>query len=89
VIWAVRAAEPDWAAVDDDPLPELAALNAAADELGRGASPAIELRAGRLVEALTGHGNMTVTPRNLGQVAEVVRDCRDMGYRMFSFQPAA
>jgi len=33
--------------------------------------------------------NMTVTPRNLGEVAEVVRDCRDMGYRMFSFQPAA
>ena len=33
--------------------------------------------------------NMTVTPRNLGQVAQVVRDCRDMGFRMFSFQPAA
>jgi len=33
--------------------------------------------------------NVTVTPRNLGQVAGVVRDCRDMGFRMFSFQPAA
>ena len=33
--------------------------------------------------------NMTVTPRNLDQVADVVRDCRDMGFRMFSFQPAA
>jgi len=33
--------------------------------------------------------NMTVTPRNLDQVAQVVRDCRDMGFRMFSFQPAA
>jgi hypothetical protein len=33
--------------------------------------------------------NMTVTPGNLGQVAEVVRDCRKMGYRVFSFQPAA
>jgi hypothetical protein len=33
--------------------------------------------------------NMTVTPGNLGQVAAVVRDCRAMGYRMFSFQPAA
>jgi hypothetical protein len=33
--------------------------------------------------------NMTVTPRNLGQVADVVRDCWDMGFRMFSFQPAA
>jgi MoaA/NifB/PqqE/SkfB family radical SAM enzyme len=33
--------------------------------------------------------NMTVTPRNLDQVAGVIRDCRDMGFRMFSFQPAA
>ncbi|MFP3989734.1 radical SAM protein [Streptomyces sp. E11-3] len=33
--------------------------------------------------------NMTVTPGNLDEVAEVVRDCRDMGYGMFSFQPAA
>ena len=33
--------------------------------------------------------NMTVTPANLGQVAAVVRDCRSMGYGMFSFQPAA
>ncbi len=32
---------------------------------------------------------MTVTPANLGQVAAVVRDCRAMGYGMFSFQPAA
>ncbi len=33
--------------------------------------------------------SMTVTPANLGQVAGVVRDCRVMGYGMFSFQPAA
>jgi hypothetical protein len=33
--------------------------------------------------------NMTVTPRNLDQVAGVIRDCRDMGFRMFSCQPAA
>lgn len=33
--------------------------------------------------------NMTVTPGNVGQVAEVIRACRDMGFRMFSFQPAA
>ncbi|HEY3190247.1 MAG TPA: hypothetical protein VGJ70_22345 [Solirubrobacteraceae bacterium] len=32
---------------------------------------------------------MTVTPRNLGQVAEVVRTCMDMGFGMLSFQPAA
>jgi len=33
--------------------------------------------------------NMTVTPGNLGEVASVIRDCRDMGFRMLSFQPAA
>jgi len=33
--------------------------------------------------------NMTVTPGNLGQVAEMLADCKGMGFRMFSFQPAA
>ena len=33
--------------------------------------------------------NMTVTPGNIDQVPGVIRDCRDMGFRMFSFQPAA
>ena len=33
--------------------------------------------------------NMTVTPRNLDQVAEVVRECQGMGFGMMSFQPAA
>jgi hypothetical protein len=33
--------------------------------------------------------NMTVTPGNVGEVASVIRSCRDMGFRMFSFQPAA
>jgi hypothetical protein len=33
--------------------------------------------------------NMTVTPRNLNQVAEVVSACLDMRYGMLSFQPAA
>jgi hypothetical protein len=33
--------------------------------------------------------NMTVTPANLDQVAQVVRDCRHLGFGMLSFQPAA
>ena len=33
--------------------------------------------------------NMTVTPRNIGQVAEVIEASNAMGFRMFSFQPAA
>ncbi len=46
------------------------------------------LRREHKVRSFLAH-NMTVTPANLGQVADVVRDCRDMGYGMFSFQPAA
>ncbi len=33
--------------------------------------------------------NMTVTPRNLGQVAEVARSTMELGFGMASFQPAA
>ncbi|MFA7324570.1 MAG: hypothetical protein WC005_09445, partial [Candidatus Nanopelagicales bacterium] len=33
--------------------------------------------------------NMTVTPANVGQVAEVVRATMSMGFSMLSFQPAA
>jgi hypothetical protein len=33
--------------------------------------------------------NITVTPRNVEQIPQLVRDCRHMGFRMFSFQPAA
>ena len=33
--------------------------------------------------------NMTVTPANIDEVAEVVDMCRHLGYRMCSFQPAA
>jgi hypothetical protein len=46
------------------------------------------LRREHKVRSFLAH-NMTVTPANLGQVAQVVRDCRHMGYGMFSFQPAA
>ncbi|MDQ4034202.1 MAG: radical SAM protein [Actinomycetota bacterium] len=46
------------------------------------------LRARHGVRFFLAH-NMTVTPANLGQVAELVRDCHPMGFGMFSFQPAA
>lgn len=47
-----------------------------------------KLRAKHGVRSFLAH-NMTVTPANLGQVAELVRDCHGMGFGMFSFQPAA
>jgi hypothetical protein len=48
----------------------------------------VRLRREHKVRCFLAH-NMTVTPANLGQVTGVVRDCRAMGYGMFSFQPAA
>lgn len=33
--------------------------------------------------------NMTVTPTDLGQIAQVIPDCHGDGFGMFSFQPAA
>ncbi len=33
--------------------------------------------------------NMTVTPRNVGEIAQVIRDCHGFGFGLFSFQPAA
>jgi len=74
VIWAVRAHEPAWGRVDDDPLPERARLNSAAEELARGASPAVELRRGMVTEAMHGEGEqVAVTLRN-GTTEEVVVD---------------
>src|SRR5205085_543985 len=74
VVWAVRSPDPSWGAVAEDPLPERAALNSEADELSRGASPAIDTRRGRVVEALGGRDErVAVTLRN-GQSEEIVVD---------------
>ena len=67
VVWAVRRSIPDWGAVQDDPLPERASLNAAAAELAGGASAAVTLRPGSVTEALHGRdGRIVVTLRNGG-----------------------
>ena len=47
-----------------------------------------DLRRRRGVGSYLAH-NMTVTPENLDQVDEVVREVSAMGYQMMSFQPAA
>ncbi|MGE0307647.1 MAG: hypothetical protein AB7Q27_18020, partial [Acidimicrobiia bacterium] len=46
------------------------------------------LRAVHGVRSYLAH-NMTVTPDNLGEVADVIGASRHQGWRMFSFQPAA
>jgi 2-polyprenyl-6-methoxyphenol hydroxylase-like FAD-dependent oxidoreductase len=73
VIWSVRSPDPDWGAVADDPLPERAALNAAADEIARRESP-IEARFGRVTEALTASGDGIAVTLGDGQTEELVVD---------------
>lgn len=46
------------------------------------------LRAEHGVRSFLAH-NMTVTPTNLSQLPGVIRECRDLGFGLFSFQPAA
>jgi NADPH-dependent 2,4-dienoyl-CoA reductase/sulfur reductase-like enzyme len=74
VVWAVRSPAPDWGAVDDDPLPERASLNAAAAAIAGGESPRIEMMPGTVTESLAERdGRVAVTLRN-GGVEEVVVD---------------
>lgn len=51
VVWAVRQSEPAWGSPVDDPLPIRAALAARARALFAGASPAVEMRRGVVVES--------------------------------------
>ena len=74
VVWAVRSPAPSWGVVADDPLPERAALGAAARELAGGASGAVELRPGAVTEALAGRGGRIVATLRNGEVEEVEVD---------------
>ncbi len=68
VVWAVRDPRPDWGAVAADPLPERAALAAAATRLQAGASAAVSVKAGSVTEALHARGvRIGVTLRNGGR----------------------
>jgi cation diffusion facilitator CzcD-associated flavoprotein CzcO len=74
IVWAVRSSDPTWFAVDDDPLPARAALTRGARDLAAGASPAVDVRLGRVTEALRADGErVAVTLRN-GAAEEVVVD---------------
>ncbi|HYO14026.1 MAG TPA: FAD-dependent oxidoreductase [Thermoanaerobaculia bacterium] len=65
VIWLLRSPEPCWDTGEGDPLPERAALAAAAAGLAAGASPAVEVRRGAVVEEIARpDGRFEVTLRN-------------------------
>jgi Pyridine nucleotide-disulphide oxidoreductase len=70
VIWALRSAQQDWGTHDGDPLPARAGLAAAASELAAGASPAIEVRRGVVVEEIARpNGKLRVVLRNGGDTS--------------------
>ncbi len=52
LVWAVRAQSPTWGAVEDDPLPDRAALAQSSRALADGAVPGVELVTGVEVESL-------------------------------------
>jgi 2-polyprenyl-6-methoxyphenol hydroxylase-like FAD-dependent oxidoreductase len=74
VIWAVRSDDPDWGAIENDPLRARRELNEAAAELAGSASPAVELVRGVVTERLVPlDGRVAVTLRN-GTPEEVAVD---------------
>lgn len=76
VVWAVRAAEPDWGAVPADPLPQRQELVDVADRLRAGKLPGIEVRTAVVVESLGPAGDgVAVTLRgDDGGTEEIVVD---------------
>ncbi len=72
VIWAVRAEDPDWGAVPDDPLPARAELTAAARNLAFGGTSDLELRTGVVVDSVepTADGIAATLRPRFGTTAE-------------------
>ncbi|MGH3973574.1 MAG: hypothetical protein ACRDS9_09630 [Pseudonocardiaceae bacterium] len=80
VLWAVRAAEPDWGEVPGDPLRQRQELVEVAQRLRSGAVPGMDVRTGVVVEALRAadddadHGVVVTLRSNDGGVEEIVVD---------------
>lgn len=68
VVWSFRATEPSWV-IEDDVLPERAALTAEAERIARGGSDAFEVHPGTVIEAIeptdSGAAGLRVTLRSL------------------------
>jgi hypothetical protein len=76
VVWAVRAADPDWGEVPGDPLPQRHELVEVAQRLHSGALPNVQVRTGVVVDALReSESGVVVTLRSTtGDVREIVVD---------------
>ncbi len=76
VVWAVRAADPDWGEVPGDPLPQRQVLVEVAQRLRAGEVPGVQVRTGVVVEALraTDDGVAVVLRSSTGDVEDIVVD---------------
>ncbi|MGH3673292.1 MAG: hypothetical protein ACRDSH_22145, partial [Pseudonocardiaceae bacterium] len=76
VVWAVRAADPDWGEVPGDPLPQRQELVEVAQRLRAGEVPGVRVRTGVVVDALRAAGDgVVVTLRSgNGEVEEITVD---------------
>jgi thioredoxin reductase len=80
VTWLLRNPEPSWGTHPGDPLPERAGLAATAAALADGASPAVAVRRGAVVEEISKpNGRFHVVLRN-GEGVEVDRILSLTGY---------
>ncbi|MGH3828154.1 MAG: hypothetical protein ACRDQX_13445 [Pseudonocardiaceae bacterium] len=76
VVWAVRAAEPHWGEIPEDPLPQRQALVEVAQRLRSGAVPGVRVRTGVVVDVLreTDDGVRVVLRSVTGATEEIVVD---------------
>ncbi|MGH3603745.1 MAG: hypothetical protein ACRDQI_06930 [Pseudonocardiaceae bacterium] len=76
VVWAVRAADPGWGEIPDDPLPQRQQLVEMSQRLHSGTVPGVQVRTGVVVDALRGTDDgVVVALRSItGDVEEIVVD---------------
>jgi hypothetical protein len=76
VVWAVRAADPDWGEVPHDPLPQRQELVEVSQRLRSGGVPGVRVRPGVVVDALgeADDGVIVTLRSNTGDVEEIVVD---------------
>ncbi|MCA1695175.1 MAG: hypothetical protein LC749_10835 [Actinobacteria bacterium] len=76
VVWAVRAAEPDWGEVSGDPLHQRQELVEVSQGLRSGAVPGVQVRTGVVVDALrrTDDAVMVALRSSTGEVDEIAVD---------------
>lgn len=80
VVWAVRAADPDWGEVPEDPLEQRQKLVEVAQRLRSGAVPGVQVRTAVVIDSLripkhgTDDGVVVTLRSNTGDVEELVVD---------------